>query len=154
MDQNFKNSVMIALLPMTTDWAKVALPHLTLVYAGPLEDLKPTDFNEMAKEASMLAMTHRPLQLRVKAFEIFGQEPERVEVLTLYPTPELMQMRQRVVSWNVSNFSFNPHVTVGPVGTMFQNLQPIDLMRVPPAIAFDRIMVMWGEEQLTFWLRP
>jgi 2'-5' RNA ligase len=149
MAEDFKESVMIALLPIHTDWCQLKLPHLTLVYAGDKENLKPTDFNAMAKDAASLAMISRPLTLEVLNKEEFGNwstnGDDRVDVFRLRPTSELMAMRNFVEKWNASEFPFNPHVTIGPVGT-FVEVQP-------RLIAFDRIMVGWGEEYLTFWLK-
>ncbi len=62
---DFSDSVMIALLPTTSDWCHIELPHLTLVYVGEMDDLKPTVFNELAKDAAMLAMMARPITLNV-----------------------------------------------------------------------------------------
>ena len=146
---DFTNSVMVALLPTTTEWSKTALPHLTLVYAGEKSELKPTDFNELCKDAASIAMVNHPIQLMVDAPDIFGEQPERVDVLKLKPTHELMRMRQRLIHWNASTWPFTPHVTIGPVGSL-------ELLgeNIPPAIAFDRLLVSWGIEQITFWLKP
>lgn len=139
---------MIALLPMTTDWCRQDLPHMTLVYAGPIEGQSPSMFNELAKDAASLAMLSRPLQLRVKGVEELGPEGERVDVLMLDPTPELLAMRHQVKGWNASEFKdFKPHATIGPVGS--RNT----LEYVPSALAFDRIYVGWGNESLTFNMR-
>jgi 2'-5' RNA ligase len=141
--EDTSGSVMIALLPITTDWCRIELPHLTLVYVGEIKDLKPTVFNELAKDASMLAMLSRPILLKVMGVEVFG-DTERVNVLRLRPTPELWSMRRAVERWNGSKFSFNPHVTIGPMGTYTES---------PGYLSFDRIMVGWGDEKLTFSLQ-
>jgi 2'-5' RNA ligase len=137
-------SVMIALLPTSADWCRIDLPHLTLVYAGLKKDLNPTAFNDLAKDCAMLSMLTSPLSLSVMDKEIFG-DTEKVDVLRFQATSELLAMRRAVEKWNKSEFPFNPHSTIGPVGTF------IDM--VPTQVRFDRIMVAWGEEQLTFWLR-
>jgi 2'-5' RNA ligase len=141
MVEDVSGSVMIALLPITTDWCSIDLPHLTLVYAGETKDLKPTMFNEMAKDASMLAVLSRPITLKVMGVEVFGDE-EKVDVLRLQPSPELWSMRRVVEHWNASEFPFNPHATIGPAG-----MSSIDY---PRYLAFNRILVGWGEEQLVF----
>lgn len=138
---NFGNSVMIALLPTTTDWCRIELPHMTLVYGGEKDDLKPTAFNEMAKDASSIAMLSNPVMLQVLGAEVFGDE-DKVDVLTLRPTQELLAMRQFVKFWNKSEYDFNPHVTVGPQGSQYGY--------VPELLIFDRIGVFWGKEQLIF----
>jgi 2'-5' RNA ligase len=143
-DAPVNDGVMIALLPITSDWCKIDLPHMTLVSAGVTSDMKPTDFNEMAKDAASIAMLSGSIQLRVQGVEIFG-DTDKVNVLKLQPSSELWAMRRAVESWNVSEFPFSPHCTVGPVGA------PVEF--VPPALAFDRIMALFGQESLTFWLK-
>jgi 2'-5' RNA ligase len=148
MDDNeddYDESVMIALLPVTSDWCRIELPHMTLVFAGELKDLEDTDFNKMAKDAASLAMMTRPLTLMVKEVEVYGDK-DKVDVICLRPTPELEAMRHVVEGWNASEYPFKPHVTIGPVGTRML------IPAVPEYITFDRIMVAWGEETLTFWL--
>lgn len=137
--------VMVALRPITTDWCKIALPHLTLVFAGNKGDLAPTDFNELAKAVAGIAMETPIIQLGVTGFEIFGPESERVDVLKLQATPMLLKIQRRVSPWDKSMFPFNPHCTVGPEGSRGY---------LPPALAFDRIMLSWGEEELNFWMKP
>lgn len=146
--EDVTESVMIALLPITTDWCHIELPHLTLVYAGEKSKLKPGDFNELAKDAASIAMLSRPLTLEVIKKEQFGnwsEDPgDMVDVFRLRASQELMAMRRVVERWNASEHPFNPHVTIGPVGTSVE---------IPPRyLAFDRILVGWGKETLTFWL--
>ena len=143
-DGSEHESVMVALLPTTTDWCSIDLPHMTLVYAGLTKDLKPSNFNDIAKDAAMLAMLTNELQLPVMSKEVFGDD-EKVDVFRIQPSPELLAMRHVVEKWNKSEHSFNPHVTVGPMGSFVE---------FPPRVlVFDRIMVGWGDEQLTFWLK-
>jgi 2'-5' RNA ligase len=135
---------MVALLPINSEWCRIDLPHLTLVYAGEKASFGPNAFNDLAKDAASIAMMSSVLTLRVLGRDLFGEEDD-VEVLRLFPTPELMAMRHVVESWNASEFPFNPHVTVGP---------KIDTAVVEPKyIAFDRIMVAFGEDNLTFRLK-
>lgn len=138
-----KDGVMLAFLPTYTEWCNIDLPHMTLVYAGTKQDLQPGDFNSLAKDAASLAMLTRPFSLRVKGIEIFG-EGEQVKVLKLQPTTELLAMRRFVESWNKSQHDFNPHATIGPYASV------VDV--VPRILAFDRLMVAWGTDQITFWL--
>jgi hypothetical protein len=65
MDLENKDSVMIALLPITTDWCKIDLPHLTLVYCGLVEEHEPTDYNMMAKDVASISMVARSISLNV-----------------------------------------------------------------------------------------
>lgn len=137
-------SVIIALLPRTSDWCHIDLPHLTLVYGGLMKDQKSSAFNEIAKDAAMLSMLSSSISLRVTGKKNFGDSGE-VDVFTLQASTELLAMRRAVESWDKSEFSFNPHVTIGPVGTY------VEVM--PTYINFDRIMVGWGSERMDFWLR-
>jgi 2'-5' RNA ligase len=143
------DSAMIALLPVTNDWCRQELAHLTLVYAGLVKDLKPTDFNELGKDASALSMLASPLMLRVTGVQVFGPDDDKVDVLTLQPSSELWAMRRAVEDWNQSQFEFSPHCTIGPsLGS-----PPISYnQNIPSYLAFDRIMVAWGDDALTFWL--
>ena len=140
-DADDQDSAMIALLPITSDWCKIDLPHMTLVYAGLIKDLSLTDFNELAKDAASLAMISNTVYTKVSGVEVFG-DTEKVNVLKLQMTPELFAMRKFVEKWNVSKFPFSPHCTIGPVGP------PLDYP--PNALAFNRIMVGWGNDQMTF----
>lgn len=141
---DFNESAMIALLPITSDWCSIELPHLTLVYVGEIKDLKPTVFNELAKDASMLASLSKSIMLKSMGVEVFGDQ-DKVDVIRLQSSPELFAMRRAVDHWNASQYEFKPHVTMGPTGQMTD---------VPSYIAFDRIMVCWGKEYLTFSLNP
>lgn len=148
MEKNH-DSAMIALLPISSEWCKIDLPHLTLVYAGKVADLKPDSFNDMAKDAASIAMLARPLTLQVLDKEIFGnwsEDPsDRVDVLRLRATSELLAMRHAVERWNASEFKeYNPHVTIGPPGSIVDK---------PLYIAFDRIAAYFGDQCLTFWLK-
>lgn len=141
-----KDGVMIALLPTSSDWCNIELPHLTLVYAGTTADLKTTDFNELAKDAASLAMLSRPIFLRVLGVEVFG-DTEKVNALKLQPSSELWAMRRFVEDWNASSFPFNPHCTIGPPSSPTQGYLEDP---APRALGFDRIYVGFGEQNLTF----
>lgn len=139
------DGVMIALIPDNTEWCKLKCPHLTLVYAGTVDKLKPTDFNELGKEASDLSVLSRPITLKVSGTEEFGGDTADnppVEVFTLQSTPELRAMRRAVEHWNVSEWPFTPHVTIGPRGTL------VDV--VPTMLRFSKLMVAWGDQELIF----
>lgn len=139
----FTQSAMIALLPITSDWCTLDCPHLTLVYAGEIEaDLKSTDFNNLAKDASMLALLSKPVTLKVMSVEQFGYSAEqRVDALRFRPTPEIMAMRRAVEHWDKSEHPFAPHSTIGPIGSYTDN---------PRYVTFDRVMVGWGDDSLVF----
>ena len=148
MSDEHSMSVMVALLPTTTEWSKLSLPHLTVVYAGEKPELKPTDFNYLAKRLSDVASEHYYVELAVNGLDVFGPEGDQVEVLKLRPNPELMAIRQRVVSWDKSTFPFTPHCTIGPIGSFVLGTE------IPQTIVFDRIALVWGEEAITFNLKP
>lgn len=144
---DFENSVMIALLPVGSSWCRVERPHLTLVYAGEIKDLNPTDHNRLAKDASSLASMNRPITLLVTDVEVMGDE-HKVDVLKFQNTTELEAMRHVVESWNKSEFPFVPHATMGPIGTRMLVQE-----RIPEYVTFDRVCVGWGEEYLTFLMK-
>lgn len=139
-----KTSSMIALLPTNCDWSSVDLPHLTLVYSGEIADLEPTDFNKLAKDASSLAMMNDPLTLLATGVEIFGEDPDKVDVLRFQMNRQLEAMRHVVEGWDVSEYPFNPHVTLGPPGSH------VLLPPMPRSVTFDCVYVGWGEQCLTF----
>lgn len=145
-EQDHDESIMIALLPIVSDWCHIELPHMTLVFCGKMSDFEahPMAYNDMCKDAATIAMLSRPITLQVKSREKFGNWGDgEVDVFRLQATSELLAMRNIVDGWDQSEFPFNPHVTIGPVGSVVE---------VPPRyIAFDRIMVAWGRDQeLTF----
>lgn len=149
--EDHKESAMIALLPITTDWCRIELPHMTLIYAGETKDLPMTAHTDLVKDANALALLSSPLTLEVLSQEQFGNwsdKPEdMVDVYRLRPTQELWAMRKFVEKWNASEHDFNPHVTIGPVGQA-----PMYTER-PRMLAFDRICVGWGKDYLTFNMR-
>lgn len=145
-DGSAEQSAMIALLPITSEWCKQDLPHMTLVYAGLISDLQVGDFNDMAKDAASIAMLSSPITLRVTGVEVFGEE-EKVDVLKLDKSSEVMAMRKIVDDWNASEHPFNPHCTIGPLGSSMA------IPEIPRWVAFNRIYVGYGEESLTFWLK-
>lgn len=137
-------TAMIALLPISSDWCKIDLPHLTLVYAGKTDELPSTAFKDLCQDAAAIAQLSRPITLRVTGLDVFGPDGERVNVLKLLLTPELAAMRRSVEKWNRSEYTeYRPHCTVGPV----HETAPI----VPGMIAFDRILVAYNDEHVPFW---
>ncbi len=142
-DAPASQGIMIAFLPTSAEWCKVELPHMTLVYAGTIDKKSPSDFNTLAKDAAMLAMLSKPFALKVLKLDVFGDE-EKVDVLRFVPKPELSAARRSIERWNASQHSFNPHVTIGPANTY------VDIRDYPSIVGFDRIMLGWGDESLTF----
>lgn len=135
--------VMIAYLPTNTEWCKQDLAHMTLVYAGTTDQLKPTDQNALMKDALSAAAITNAFAAIVTGIETFGEGGEEVDVLTLYPKPDLLRARQLVERWNASQYKdFAPHATIGPKGSLVGTF--------PPVLYFDRIMVAWGDQQTVF----
>ena len=136
----FDSSVMVALLPTTTYWCHIDLPHVTLVYAGEIPDIPASTRNELAKETLSISLDFEPFSANVTGISVFGDE-DLVEVITLELTPELKAMRERLKPWNRSQYTdYKPHATIGPVGT-YVNQAPARLM-------FDRILFRWGTVEL------
>lgn len=137
--------VMIAYIPTETDWCQQDLPHMTLVYCGSIEDLPLQAFNAIAKDAITAARISGPLALDVTGVEVFGEAPDTVDVLTLQPISKLIAARKIVEKWNGSEYTeFAPHATIGPEGSAQGVL--------PTRLYFDRLMVAWGNRQMSFRL--
>lgn len=136
----FDSSVMVALLPTTTYWCHQELPHVTLLYAGHIPDLKPTVRNELAKQTISIAQEFGPFTVDVLGTDVFGTT-ELVDVMKLELTPELRAMRSQLEQWNGSEHTdYKPHATIGPVGSPIENL--------PSRLTFDRICFKWGDATL------
>lgn len=158
------DSAMIAFLPSNAPWAKQDFPHLTLVYAGPIEGRDKSDFNTMGKDAISAARITGSFSLNVTGVETLGDPGEEVDALMLYPTPQLLLARQTVDKWNDSKFpNLLPHVSIGPVGSAFarqvsnNNMDDFELRTnrrdvLPSSIYFDRLAVCWGDDRLIFSL--
>lgn len=139
------DSAMIALVPTAAEWCHMDTPHLTIVYTGKIEGLPSTLQNEMAKEALNIAKAVGPQILDVLRPDIFGDDEEKVDVVRFMPSPELLLMRRAVERWNASEHKdFNPHITVGPVGSLEGEL--------PTRVLFDKIGVWWGTTAYIFKL--
>ncbi len=149
-EDDAKKGAMIALLPINSDWCKITCPHLTLVYAGEAAKLSAGAFNEMAKDAAAIAMLASSVTLKVTGQQVFGdgsQDNPMVDVLSLRPSSELLAMRRQVEKYNKSTYPFAPHVTIGPSdGTNAYT-------EWPRYIAFNRLLVSFGGQDITFWLR-
>lgn len=141
----FMNGVMLAYIPVNTEWARQSLPHLTLVYCGTVDDLSPAAYNRLAKDAVSAGLMTGPMALEVTGVEVFGDDAEKVDVIKLHPIPRLLTARRIVESWNASEHPFNPHVTIGPEGSANDVV-------IPPILYFDKIMVGWGDQRMTFSL--
>lgn len=142
-DAPVDQGVMIAFLPTTTHWSHLELPHMTLVYAGTKDKLRPSDYSALVKDAARIAMLTHPFEMRVAKADVFGDE-DKVNVLRFRLTPELEALRALVERWNQSQHPFSPHVTIGSVT---EHLLPL-----PEYIFFNRVTVGWGSDYTTFKL--
>ena len=138
------DGVMLAFLPTYTDWCKQPLAHMTLVYAGTIDNVSYTAFGDLCKDALVVARTlRRGFLLDVTGVEVFGDE-QKVDVLKLQETPELLTARRIVEYWNASEHPFAAHATIGPEGSAEGEL--------PTKLYFDKILCSWGPRNLTFRL--
>lgn len=148
---------MIAFLPIDGSWCKQDFPHMTLVYAGEITDRSEEEFNQMAKDAISAGRITGCFNLPVTGVEEWGQD-EKVDVLTLHSTPQLILARRMVERWNASEFTdFKPHATIGPAGSAAAIVQPSPMysqgyMRqaLPTKLYFNRIAACWGDKRLIF----
>lgn len=147
---------MIAYLPEDGSWCKQELPHMTLVYGGPIQDRPDSDLNAMAKDAISAARITGPFSLPVTAVEQMGEGEDEVDVLILYPNPQLLLARSLVKHWNNSEFpDFKPHATIGPAGSAFAEPDAYSnsvswKSNLPDRLYFDRVAVCWGDKKLVF----
>lgn len=131
---------MVALLPTTTYWCHIELPHVTLIYAGEIPDLKLTVRNDLAKQTISIAQDFGPFSVNVTGTDVFGTN-DLVDVMKLELNPELRAMRSKLEEWNGSeHIDYRPHATIGPVGSPLENL--------PIRLTFDRICFKWGDATL------
>lgn len=150
----------IAFLPEDGSWCKQDFPHMTLVYGGSVSDMQDSDLNVMAKDAISAARITGPFSLPVTSVDQMGEGEDEVDVLTLYPTPQLLLARNVVEHWDKSEFKeFKPHATIGPVGSAFVdqvnynntvNSTYYRRQSLPDRLYFDRIAVCWGDKKLVF----
>lgn len=142
-----KTGIMVALLPSSADWADVELPHMTLVFAGKVDERNPGEFNELAKDAASIAMLSPGLFVAENiGIDTFGPPEELVDAIVVRPTPEIMAARRFLEKWNRSEYpEFKPHITIGK--------HPAMLTNVPSRIVFNRLSVHWGNDSIAFWLR-
>jgi 2'-5' RNA ligase len=155
------DTAMIAFLPTNGSFVKQDFPHMTLVFAGPITDRDKSEFNTMAKDGISAARATGSFSLNVTGVETLGDAGEEVDVLTLYPTPQLLVARKLTESWDKSGFpEFLPHVTIGPAGSAYAQRvvdspdessysnRRRDLL--PSSVYFDRLAVCWGNDRLIF----
>lgn len=146
-----ETNVIVGLLPRDDTWCKVEPAHMTLVYVGVREKLSVSKFNELVKDVASISMLSNIVTAKISGQDVFGTD-ERVDVLLVSQTPEILSIRRMLDSWDNSEFpSFEPHVTVGPQGSITEWTS--QGMAMPIFLTFDRIAIMWGEERIPFWLK-
>lgn len=157
------DTAMIAFLPANAPYVKQDFPHMTLVYAGEIAGRDKSEFNTMGKDAISAARVTGTFSVNVTGVDTLGDPGEEVDVLLVYPTPQLLVARQMVEKWNNSEFTeFLPHVTIGPAGSAYSQgsedrfgestytKRSRDVL--PASIFFDRLAVCWGDDRLIFSL--
>jgi 2'-5' RNA ligase len=152
------DGVMIAFVPVDGSWCKQEFPHMTLVYAGTTAERSESDFNALAKDAISAARVTGTFNLNVVGVEEMGEGIDRVDVLIVYPTPQLLLARNIVEKWNKSEHpDYKPHATIGPVGSAAKIVDPAPrysdgYMRqsLPTKLYFNRIAACWGDKRLVF----
>jgi 2'-5' RNA ligase len=145
--ENGDDRVMVALLPIVSDWANIDFPHLTLAYAGRVSELPASSLDGLSKAALSIALLSRPVTLRTLTTDVFGEGTEdnpKVDVLRFHPNLDLLKMRAIVEDWDASKFPFNPHLTVGPEGT-WNGIAPV-------MVAFDKVVFVVGDKHQEFHL--
>jgi len=155
------DEAIVAFLPQDGSWCAQDFPHMTLVAAGPVDDLSSSEQDSFAKDAiSAARVMGGPFSLPVTGVEQLGIT-EIVDALMLYPNPQLLVARSLMESWNRSEFKeFNPHATIGPAGSAFTQAIPFndgvqDTVRykrqvLPSQLYFDRMAVCFGPNRLVF----
>lgn len=151
------DDMMIAYLPVDGSWCKTDFPHMTLSWGGPIADRGEDDFNKMAKDAISASRVTGTFSLNVTGVEEWG-ETERVDVLTLYPTPQLLLARNIVEKWDSGEFpEYKPHATIGPAGSAAAIVQNPPVysegyrrQALPTRLYFNRIAACWGDKRLIF----
>jgi 2'-5' RNA ligase len=128
---------------MTSGWCHISPPHLTLVYAGIASELPASAYSDLGKDVLDLARRYLPQTLNVLSIEEFGSDT-KVDALSFEATPDLLEMREFVEHWSRSEFPFNPHATIGPVGSAQGN--------IPAMVTFDRIALLWEDRGFNSYL--
>lgn len=151
------DDALIAFLPADGSWCKQDFPHMTLIHGGPIVDRNEEEFNQMAKDAISASRLMGCFNLSVVGVDVLGEE-DKVDVLTLYPTPQLLLARKLVERWDTGQFpDFKPHATIGPAGSAAAVVDPtpvysLDYRRqtLPTKLYFNRIAACWGDRRLIF----
>lgn len=141
-----EQEAMIAYLPVDGSvWIKQDFPHLTLVYAGFLEE---SALNTLAKDAITAIRLTGTFSLSVTGLEVLGGDgEEKVDALVFYPLPQLLLARRMVEHWNASSHrDFLPHVTIGPEGSASSSA----MGPLPTRVYFNKIAACWGDRRLIF----
>lgn len=130
---------------------------MTLVHLGSIVDRPEEQFNQMAKDTISVARMMGAFNLCVTGIEQLGQDV-KVDVLMLYPTPQLLLARKLVEQWDSGEFpTFLPHATIGPAGsasalTVPSPVYSMDYLRqtMPTNLYFRKIAACWGDKRIIF----
>lgn len=156
--------LMIAYLPSDGTWCQQDLPHMTLVWGGPVADLPESQFNDLTKDAISAARITGSFSLPVTGIQQLGGGDtgnQAVDALIFYPTPQLLLARNLVQKWDSSGFStYLPHATIGPAGSAASmsvppNVWPdvnaqTQVKGLPTSLWFNRILICWGDKRIAF----
>lgn len=131
---------------------------MTLVWGGPIADRTEADHNRLIKDGISALRLTKNFNLPVTGIEQLGDEGERVDVLALYPSPELLLARNLVSSWDSGEFSdYMPHATIGPEGSAAAVMENPPLysegyrrQALPTRLYFNRIAICWGDKRTIF----
>jgi hypothetical protein len=151
------DDAMIAFLPVDGSWCKQDFPHMTLVWGDSIDNLQPSDFNALAKDAISITRMTGSFNLSVVGVDELGEGMDKVDVLTLYPTPQLLLARNIVEHWDKSGFDFNPHATIGPAGSAAAIVEATPVysegyrrQALPTKLYFNRVAACWGDKRMIF----
>jgi 2'-5' RNA ligase len=156
--------LMIAYLPSDGSWCQQELPHMTLVWGGPVVDLPDSKFNELAKDAISAARVTGSFSLNVTGIQELGggdSGKDPVDALIFYPTAQLLLARNIVQKWDAAGFpTYLPHATIGPAGSAAAMSVPSNVWPdvngrtpvkgLPASLWFNRILVCWGDKRIAF----
>lgn len=91
----------------------------------------------------MIAIMQPPLYLKTTGLSVFGDDTEKVNVITLQPSPEVWALHRALDEWDSGDYPFSPHCTIGPVELGVPDV-------IPRAIGFNRVYCGYGTEGMVF----
>lgn len=129
--------------------------HITLVYLGQADDLKP---KRKLIEAAMQAFAekHSKLKGRVSGFGCFSSNTDQKPLYASYDSGELPEFREDLVSSlqaigiePETTHGFTPHITLAylPIATDPRAIEVPDMH-----LDFDQVTLCWADDQTHFKL--